>query len=115
MAAAMSSTGQGFRSVVGMNEPEHQKYRLLTQAWFVPKNIRRLEDGIRALARRYVERMADAGGEIDFGQEVGLHYPLLVVMSIFGISAEEEPVMLRLTQEDFGKSATELTRRSTMT
>jgi hypothetical protein len=114
MAAAMSSSGQGFRSVVGMNEPEHQKYRLLTQAWFVPKNIRRLEDGIRALARRYVDRMADAGGEIDFVQEIGVHYPLLVVMSILGVPAQDEPMMLRLTQEYFGNSDAELTRRSTM-
>jgi cytochrome P450 len=115
MAEAMSSSGQGFRSVVGMNEPEHQKYRLLTQAWFVPKNIKRLEDGIRALARRYVDQMAEAGGEMDFVREIGVHYPLLVVMSILGVPAEDEPMMLRLTQEYFGNSDAELTRRSTMT
>jgi len=115
MAAAMSASGQGFRSVVGMNEPEHQKYRLLTQAWFVPKNIRRLEDGIRALARRYGRAHGSRGGEIDFVQEIGVHYPLLVVMSILGVPAEDEPMMLRLTQEYFGNSDAELTRRSTMT
>jgi cytochrome P450 len=115
MAATMSSEGQGFRSVVGMNEPEHLKYRLLTQAWFVPKNIRRLEDGIRALARRYADRMAAAGGEIDFVREIGVHYPLLVVMSILGMPPEDEPMMLRLTQEYFGNSDAELTRRGTMT
>ena len=114
MAKAMSSSGQGFRSVVGMNEPEHQKYRLLTQAWFVPKNLRRLENSIRALACRYVDRMAEAGGEIDFVREVGAHYPLLVVMSILGVPPEDEPMMLRLTQQYFGASDAELARRSAM-
>lgn len=115
MAASMSSSGQGFRSVVGMNEPEHLKHRLLTQAWFVPKNIKRLEGSIRALARRYVDRMAQAGGEIDFVREIGVHYPLLVVMSILGMPPEDEPMMLRLTQEYFGNSDAELTRRGAMT
>jgi cytochrome P450 len=115
MASATTSSGQGFRSVVGMNEPEHHEYRLLTQAWFVPKNIRRLEDGIRALARRYVDRMAQAGGEIDFAQEIAVHYPLLVVMSILGAPPEDEPMMLRLTQQYFGASDAELARRGAMT
>ena len=115
MAAAMTSQGQGFRSVVGMNAPDHAKYRLLTQAWFAPKNIRRLEDCMRTTARRYVDVMAAAGGEIDFVAEVAVHYPLLVVMSILGVPPADEPMMLRLTQEYFGNSDAELTRRGTMT
>ena len=115
MAAMATSEGQGFRSVVGMNEPEHVKYRLLTQAWFAPKNIKRLEDGMRRLARHYVDRMTQAGGEIDFVKEVAVHYPLLVVMSILGVPAEDEPMMLRLTQEYFGNGDEELTRRGTLT
>jgi len=39
-----------------------------------------------------------------------VHYPLLVVMSILGVPAEDEPMMLRLTQEYFGNSDAELTR-----
>jgi len=115
MAASMSASGQGFRSVVGMNAPDHVKYRLLTQAWLAPKNIRRLEDSMRALARRYVDRMAEAGGEIDFVRDVAVHYPLLVVMAILGVPAEDEPMMLRLTQEYFGNNDAELARRGTMT
>jgi cytochrome P450 len=115
MAATMSASGQGFRSVVGMNAPEHAKYRLLTQAWLAPKNIRRLEEGMRATARRYVDRMADAGGEIDFVRDIAAHYPLLVVMSVLGVPPEDEPMMLRLTQQYFGNNDAELARRGTMT
>jgi hypothetical protein len=115
MAARTNAQAQGFRSVVGMNAPEHMKYRLLTQAWLAPKNIRRLEDSMRVLARRYVDEMAAAGGQIDFARDVAVHYPLLVVMSVLGVPAEDEPMMLRLTQEYFGNADAELTRRGTRT
>jgi cytochrome P450 len=115
MAQAMSAEGQGFRSVVGMNGETHIKYRMLTQAWLAPKNIRSLEESMRALARRHVDRMAQAGGEIDFVREIAVHYPLLVVMAILGVPPEDEPMMLRLTQEYFGNTDAELSRRGTMT
>ena len=115
MAARTGSEAQGFRSVVGMNEPEHVKYRLLTQSWLAPKNIRKLEDSMRATARRYIDLMAAAGGEIDFVRDVAAHYPLLVVMSVLGVPPEDEPMMLRLTQQYFGNNDAELARRGTMT
>jgi cytochrome P450 len=115
MAARVGSEAQGFRSVVGMNEPEHVKYRLLTQSWLAPKNIRKLEDSMRAAARRYVDLMAEAGGEIDFVRDIAVHYPLLVVMSVLGVPPEDEPMMLRLTQQYFGNNDAELARRGTMT
>jgi len=115
MAARVGSEAQGFRSVVGMNEPEHVKYRLLTQSWLAPKNIRKLEDGMRTTARRYVDLMAAAGGEIDFVRDIAVHYPLLVVMSVLGVPPEDEPMMLRLTQQYFGNNDAELARRGTMT
>jgi cytochrome P450 len=111
MASAVSE--QGFRSVVGMNAPEHARYRLITQGWLAPKAIRKLEGDMRALARRYVDRMAESGGELDFAKEIAVHYPLLVVMSILGVPPEDEPMMLRLTQEYFGAADAELTRVGT--
>lgn len=97
-----------FRSIVAMNEPDHMKYRMLTQAWFQPKNLKPLEENIRAIARRHVERLAAAGGECDFVKEVAVHYPLLVVMSILGVPEEGEPMMLRLTQQYFGNNDEDL-------
>jgi cytochrome P450 len=110
--ALAREAGEGFRSVVGMNQPDHAKYRLLTQAWLVPKNLRKLEDGMRKLARRYVARLDEAGGEIDFVQQIAVHYPLLVVMSILGVPPEDEPMMLRLTQEYFGAADDEMARKA---
>ena len=53
-------------TLVQMDEPDHMKYRALTQAWFMPQNIRKLEDRIRELARDAVDRMEALGGECDF-------------------------------------------------
>ncbi|MGI9169958.1 MAG: cytochrome P450 [Caulobacteraceae bacterium] len=98
------------RSLVQMDPPDHPKYRVLTQAWFLPQNIRRLEDRIRQIARAHVDRMAELGGECDFVRDVALTYPLRVIMEILGVPPADEPRMLRLTQELFGASDADLNR-----
>jgi cytochrome P450 len=105
-----AGTGRQFRSVVAMNEPDHMKYRMLTQAWFMPKNLKQIEDRLRRLARTYVDKLAATGGECDFVSEIAVHYPLMVIMSILGVPDEDEPMMLRLTQEYFGSNDAELNR-----
>jgi cytochrome P450 len=54
--------------------------------------------------------MADLGGECDFVQQVALHYPLHVIMTILGVPESDEPRMLKLTQELFGAADPELGR-----
>jgi len=99
-------------TLVQMDEPDHMKYRALTQAWFMPQNIRKLEDHIRELAREAVARMEAAGGACDFVNEVALHYPLRVIMEIMGVPREDEPRMLKLTQELFGATDPDLRRKT---
>jgi hypothetical protein len=77
----------------------------------MPQNLRKLEDGIRTLARAAVDRMAELGAECDFVNEVALHYPLRVIMQILGVPREDEPRMLRLTQELFGATDPDLRRQ----
>jgi cytochrome P450 len=100
------------RTLIHMDAPDHPKYRALTQAWFMPQNLRGHEDRIRKIARAAVDRMAATGGRCDFVNEVALHYPLHVVMEIMGVPEEDEPRMLMLTQELFGASDPELGRTS---
>ncbi len=99
------------RTLIHMDAPDHPKYRALTQAWFMPQNLRGLEDRIRKIARAAVDKMAATGGECDFVREVALHYPLRVVMEILGVPEEDEPRMLMLTQELFGAADPELGRK----
>jgi hypothetical protein len=93
-----------------MDAPDHPKYRVLTQAWFLPQNIRKLEDRIRTIARASVDRMLTTGGECDFVKEVALHFPLHVIMEILGVPEDDEPRMLMLTQELFGAADPDLGR-----
>ncbi len=99
------------RTLVHMDEPDHTKYRRVTQAWFTRERIRSLEQRIRAIARASIERMAERGPACDFVRDVAIHYPLHVLMQILGVPEHDEPRMLKLTQElfagedeDFGHS-----------
>jgi hypothetical protein len=100
-------------TLVQMDEPDHMKYRALTQAWFLPRNIAKLEGRIRELARDAVARMEALGGECDFVNEVALHFPLHVIMQILGVPPADEPRMLKLTQELFGSTDPDLKRKTT--
>ena len=102
--------GHLIKSLVQMDAPDHMKYRLLTQTWFMPKNLRILEDRIREIARETVDHMLSLGDECDFARDVALHYPLRVVMNILGVPREDEPRMLLLTQQLFGSTDPELNR-----
>lgn len=100
------------RSLVQMDAPDHPKYRALTQAWFMPTNLKGLETRIRGIARRAVDKMAATGGACDFVREVAVGYPLHVIMEILGVPEEDEPRMLTLTQELFGAADPDLARDS---
>ena len=92
-------------SLVTFDAPIHPKYRKLTQDWFMPRSLRRIEDNIRALAHRTVERLVEAGAggaTVDFVKQVSAPYPLHVVMQILGVPESDEPRMLMLTQQLFG-------------
>ena len=89
-------------SLVTFDAPIHMKYRKLTQEWFMPKNLGRIEGEIRELAVKTVDRLLEAGPEADFCKLVSQPYPLHVVMQILGVPEEDEPRMLMLTQQMFG-------------
>lgn len=95
-------------SLVALDAPTHPKYRRLTQEWFMPKNLKLMEDEIKALAKTTVDRLVDAGTEADFVPLVSAPYPLHVVMQILGVPEEDEQRMLFLTQQMFGGSDADL-------
>ncbi len=114
-AITPNNDGHLIRSLVQMDAPDHMKYRLLTQSWFMPKNLRTIEARIREIAKDTVDKMLamageDGIGECDFAKEVAAGYPLHVVMSILGVPPEDEPRMLMLTQQLFGPTDPEINR-----
>jgi cytochrome P450 len=95
--------GLDIKALVQMDGAEHVAYRLVTNDWFKPSNLRRVaEADVRLLARQFVDRMMERGPCLDFAREIGWLFPLRVIMSIFGVPPEDEPLMLELTQKIFG-------------
>jgi cytochrome P450 len=105
--AAMNQT---IRTLISIDAPDHPVLRAITADWFLPKSLSRLDGRIAELAKRYVDRMAELGGECDFMPDVAAHYPLYVILSILGMPEEDFPLMLKLTQELFGASDPEMAR-----
>lgn len=89
-------------SLVVFDAPIHPKYRKLTQDWFMPRNLAKIEGEVRELAQNTVDRMVESGPEVDFVKSVAGPYPLHVVMQILGVPEEDEPRMQMLTQQMFG-------------
>lgn len=94
----------GIQSLVMIDGQRHQELRGLTQNYFLPKNIRRLEGLIGDLARQFVARFDGLGGRCDFAADIAFWYPLRVAMTILGIDEADEARMLQLTHELFGSS-----------
>ena len=102
----------GVRTLIHMDDPEHRVMRAIGADWFRPKAMRALKVRVDELARIHVDKMAEAGGECDFVQEVAVNYPLYVIMSLLGVPEADFPLMLKLTQELFGSDDDEYQRDS---
>jgi cytochrome P450 len=76
--------------------------RAIGANWFRPRAMRAMEVRVTELARHYVDRMAEAGGECDFATQIAAHYPLYVILSLLGLPESDFPRLLKLTQELFG-------------
>ncbi|MFC5182742.1 cytochrome P450 [Actinomadura harenae] len=113
MNAARIAQGTAMRTLIHMDDPDHRVIRAIGADWFRPKAMRALEPRVRELARRYVDRLADLGGRCDFAQEVAVHFPLYVILSLLGLPESDFDRMLKLTQELFGGDDEEMQRGTT--
>ncbi len=98
------------RSLVSLDGKEHKDLRGIVFPHVTPRAIKPLEDQIRAIAREFVDHMLSFGGECDFAADVAFLYPLRVIMTVLGVPQEDEPFMLKLTQELFNNADPELNR-----
>ncbi|OBA78776.1 cytochrome [Mycobacterium sp. 1164966.3] len=104
----------GVRTLIHLDDPQHRVVRAIGADWFRPKAMRALKVRVDELAKIYVDKMATAGPECDFVQQVAVNYPLYVIMSLLGLPEDDFPRMLKLTQELFGSDDTEFKRGTTV-
>lgn len=89
-------------SLVQLDGTKHRDHRQVTNDWFKPAAVGKRQPRIDELADLFVERMRDLGGTCDFAKDIAQPYTLRVIMDIYGVPEEDEPLMLELTQGIFG-------------
>ena len=97
-AAGGLETKDLMRNLILMDGAEHLAYREITQGYFTPKGLETILGDIEQLAGEFIGRMAELDGECDFAT-IAMPFPLRVIMSMLGVPQEDEPLMMRLTQQ----------------
>lgn len=78
--------------------PDHAKWRRLLDPLFAPKAVKRLEDGVRDLARELVESSADewaAGADVDFFERFCVPLPSLTFLRLLGAPVADLDFFIR--------------------
>ena len=76
------------QSFLAMDAPRHSKLRRLVSAAFTPRQVARIESGIRVNARLIIEEAAATGGG-DFVDLIAKRLPLQTISDMLGVPASE--------------------------
>ena len=98
------------RSLVTLDAPEHMDYRKLTQSWFMPKNLAGIEARIREIARASVDAMVATAGHATSLRRSRRCIRCMWSCRYWACRDDDEPLMLKLTQEMFGGEDPDLNR-----
>lgn len=71
-----------------IDPPEHKKYRRLLDPLFSPHKTAVMEDEVRALVNRLIDRFEDRG-EVDFAKEFSVPFPCEVFLTLLGLPMDE--------------------------
>ncbi|MCV7259869.1 cytochrome P450 [Mycobacterium shimoidei] len=77
------------QSFLAMDPPRHTLLRKLASAAFTPRQVRRIEDSIKANAKTIVEELRAAGGGVDFVEHCAKELPLRTLSDMMGIPDSE--------------------------
>lgn len=77
--------GETFPSIpLGIDPPDHAKYRRFLNVHFTPVALQKLEPKVRALAVEMIEEFAHRG-EVDIAHDFGRVYPVRVFLDLMGL------------------------------
>ncbi|MCP4436503.1 MAG: cytochrome P450 [Actinomycetia bacterium] len=109
LAASAFST---MRVIIQIDPPEHREVRKVASPVFTPRAIREMDEVIERSAREVVDAMVgdDGEGECDFANDVAAAHPLRILSTMLGVPREQEPDILRLTNQLFANEDPELQR-----
>jgi len=79
--------GETFRSIpLGIDPPEHTKYRLFLMQYLSPSQVNKMGENIRAICVEMIEEFA-AKGEVDVAWDFGRVFPVRIFMGLMGFPA----------------------------
>ncbi len=104
----INEVGTQLKMLINQDGPDHLMHRKLVVEWFKNSTLRVLKPAVDELVAESMVRLRELGGECDFSTEVALPLPLRVIMSMLGVPRDDEPVLLKLTQEMFSAEDDEL-------
>jgi cytochrome P450 len=77
------------QSFLAMDPPRHTFLRKLVSAAFTPRQVRRIEDSIKANAKIVVDELKTAGSGADFVEHCAKELPIRTLSDMVGIPEEE--------------------------
>lgn len=89
------------RSMNALDGDPHRQMRGVTSRDFLRPNVEKLAAQIDEVALEFIDRLAAKAPECDFVQEIAVWYPLRVIMTLLGVPASDEALMLNLTRSVF--------------
>jgi cytochrome P450 len=100
------------RTIIEMDPPRHRSFRKVAAPWFTPRALNRIDKAVDESARAIVDKLAGktGEGECDFATDVAAAHPLRILSTVLGVPREEEPRILRLTNQLFANEDEELQR-----
>lgn len=106
--AAMGKRTAAVRTIIDMDEPDHRKYRSVTQSWFLGPGVAKFQGRVEEICQTWIEKMRDMGPECDFASDIANYVPLAVIMTILGLPEKDMPFVLKSTQQLFGASDSDM-------
>jgi len=102
----------GMRTIINTDGTQHRTLRKVASPYFTPRKLHALQEAVERSARLLGDRLASSGpeGECDFIADVASLHPLRVICQILGVPPEDEPRVMRMTNELFGNEDAEFQR-----
>jgi cholest-4-en-3-one 26-monooxygenase len=91
------------RMMIEMDPPRHTRYRLLVNKGFTPRMIGRLEDQMRAVMRRVVDRVI-GDGQCDFVTDIASELPLQVIAELLSVPVEDRAQLFEWSNRIIGQT-----------
>ena len=81
---SIEDRGDSFVSMIGMDQPDHRRYRALVSGGFTPRQISDQEPHHREIVKSILDSVVDRG-QCDFVVDVSAELPLRVIAELLGV------------------------------